>query len=325
MNNEIASTYQYYSSVVERPVSWLWYPYIPYGKITVLQGDPGEGKSTFVLNLTARLTCGGEIPDHTGFFTAQTVIYQCAEDGLADTVKPRLLQAGADCDKVIFIRDEDQPLALDDKRIEDCIERSGAKLLILDPLQAFIRQDGDMQSATRMRGLIRQLAETAERYGCAVILVGHLNKAAGGKNLYRGLGSIDIAAIARSVLMIGRDLENPDIRYVFQVKSSLAPEGSAVGFIFDRQSGFHWIGACSTVQDEVIYTERSKSKKEQAADLLRVMLSAGDLKSRDVFKRLEWTGISERTIRTAQKEMGVSAYKKNNTWYLTLGKGAADE
>lgn len=322
--NDCPSTYQYYSSIIEKPVSWLWYPYIPYGKITLLQGDPGEGKTTFVLNLTARLTCGGEIPDHTGFFDSQTVIYQCAEDSLEDTVKPRLLHAGADCDKVVFIHDEDQALALNDERIEDCIHRTGAKLLILDPLQAFIRQDGDMQSAVRMRTLMRQLADTAARNNCAVLLVGHLNKAAGGKSLYRGLGSIDIAAIARSVLMIGRDHNNPYIRYVFQVKSSLAPEGSAIGFIFDKEAGFQWIGACAPSEDESVPVARSQSKKEQAKDLLRVMLSAGDLKSRDVFERLGWTGISERTIRTAQKEMNITAYKKNNAWYLSYGKDDAD-
>ena len=113
--------YDYYSNIEAKSVDWLWFPYIPFGKLTVIQGDPGEGKSTFVINLLSLLTKGHPMPD--GFVPMQsyTAIYQCAEDGIADTIKPRLEQAGADCSKVAYIADSDVALTLEDGRIESAI------------------------------------------------------------------------------------------------------------------------------------------------------------------------------------------------------------
>lgn len=220
---------EYYSNITPKPVEWLWYPYIPFGKLTVIQGDPGEGKSTFALNLVALLTKGLPMPDGFPVSRPGVAIYQCAEDGTADTIKPRLEQAGADCERIAYIIDNDIALTLEDGRIESAIKQTGARVFIIDPLQAFIPPDSDMQSATKMRSMLRKLANTAELYRCAVILIGHMNKGSGSKTLYRGLGSIDIAAIARSVLMVSRDENRPGIRYMYPIKSSLAPEGPAIG------------------------------------------------------------------------------------------------
>ena len=309
-------SFSYYSSVAERAVEWLWYPYIPYGKITILQGDPGEGKSTLMVNLAAAVSTAKRFPGGPDFHgEAQTVIYQCAEDSAEDTIKPRLLQAGADCDRIAFINDQGQELTLADTRFEEVIVATGARLLIIDPVQAFIGADGDMQSATKMRGTLRHLAAVADAHHCAVVLVGHMNKAAGGKNLYRGLGSIDIAAIARSVLMIARDQHNPEIRYMFPVKSSLAPEGMAVAFLFDATLGFRWIGRCSYNPEENAIRNMDGSKKTRAQDMIRLMLSTGDQPSVDIFNKLEQLGFSEKTIKNAKKELGVETYRKAGAWY----------
>ena len=307
--------YKYYSAVKERPVSWLWYPYIPYGKVTVLQGDPGEGKSTFMVHLAAALSQGVRLPDGSALNGPKTILYQCAEDSNEDTIKPRLIQAGADCDRVAFIEDDDQSLTLGDERLDRAIGETGSQLLILDPIQAYIGQDGDMQSATKMRSTIRRLAEIAEKHQCAVVLVGHMNKSKGGKNLYRGLGSIDIAAIARSVLMIVRDQMNPDIRYMFPVKSSLAPEGQAIGFLFDPELGFRWIGRCSIRPEDADYRPPRMGKLERAKDLLLLMLSTGDMASSEVFERMTQLGFSERTIKSAKKSLDIDAYRKGGAWY----------
>lgn len=310
------ASFEYYSSVEQRNVKWLWYPYIPYGKITLLQGDPGDGKSTFMINVAAALTCGNQLPDGTVIKKPETVIYQCAEDNVQDTIKPRLIQAGADCSKVAYINDENMDLSLIDQRIEDVIRDVGAKLLIFDPLQAFIPADSDMYSASRMRTIMRKLGDTAKKYDCAVVLIGHMTKAAGGKKLYRGLGSIDIAAIARSVLMLARDEQNPEIRYMYPVKSSLAPEGEAISFLLDQELGFQWIGKCKIPKGEMVCTGSSRlSKKEKAKELLKIILSAGELPSADIMKRMGNLGIKERTVRTAQKELGIQAHKRKGRWY----------
>mgnify|MGYP003373511039 CR=1 FL=1 len=153
------SVYQYYANVRTEPVEWLWYPYIPLGKLTVLQGDPGEGKSTFALNVVARITTGQPMPDGVPVKGKRVAIYQCAEDGIADTIKPRLQQAGADCERVAYIIDNDIALTLEDGRIETAIKDTHASVFIIDPIQAFIPPDADMQSATKMRSVLRKLAK----------------------------------------------------------------------------------------------------------------------------------------------------------------------
>ena len=141
-----------------------------------------------MVHLAAALSQGVRLPDGSALNGPKTILYQCAEDSNEDTIKPRLIQAGADCDRVAFIEDDDQSLTLDDERLDRAIGETGAQLLILDPIQAYIGQDGDMQSATKMRSTIRRLAEIAEKHQCAVVLVGHMNKSKGGKEPLQGLG-----------------------------------------------------------------------------------------------------------------------------------------
>lgn len=261
-----SALFDYYSNVTSKAVDWLWYPYIPLGKLTVIQGDPGDGKSTFVVNLVALLTRGLPMPDGYASQCSRVAVYQCAEDGMADTIKPRLEQAGADCEKVAYIVDDDIALTLEDGRIETVIQETGASLFVIDPIQAFIPPDSDMQSATKMRAILRKLAATAEKYRCAVILIGHMNKGSGAKSLYRGLGSIDIAAIARSVLMISRDETRPNIRYMYPIKSSLAPEGPAVAFSFRTNGGLEWQGQYELNTAELVDSLTVKtSKREKCA------------------------------------------------------------
>ena len=310
----------YYDSVKETDVEWLWYPYIPYGKITVLQGDPGDGKSTFMLHLAAKVTTGGMLPDGSELDRCQTVIYQCSEDSSSDTIKPRLLAAGADCEKVAYIVEGNEPLSFDDKRIEEAIAETKARLVIFDPMQSFIPADCDMTNAVRMRAVMRKLSGIAERYRCAIVLIGHMTKANSGKKLYRGLGSIDLAAVARSVLMISRDEQEPNIRYMFPVKSSLAFEGCPIRFLFDKELGFQVLGPCEMeLTMESIPQEESKQGKSQKAErLLRMILSGTALPSKKVLEQMCQIGISERTVRKAMKQVGVKAFRKGNTWYWKL-------
>lgn len=310
--------YEYFSSVTQRKIEWLWYPYIPYGKLTILQGDPGEGKSTFMINIAALLTRGKNMPD--GFHTQepQRVVYQTAEDNLSDTVKPRMMSAGADCSMIAYIVDEDYPLTLEDTRIEKVLKETQARLFILDPLQAYLTQDSDMFSAGRMRQQLRRLADLASKYRCAIVVIGHMNKTSGEKNLYRGLGSIDIAAIARSVLMISRDKDDPSIRYMFPVKSSLAPEGATIAFSFSRKSGLQWIGQCKVDRSQMKLFENDDGKKAVARRLISEMLDEQDVRSSDILNKLKLMGISERTIHSAKKELAVQSYRKDGAWYWHL-------
>lgn len=310
---------EYFSSVKCKKVEWLWYPYIPYGKITLLQGDPGEGKSTFILNVVALLTRGVPMPDGFPVAESQTVIYQCAEDNVADTVKPRLIAADADCEKVAFIVDDAGRLTLEDDRIEKAIQQTKARLVILDPLQAFLSQDGDMQSAVRMRNILGKLSLIASKHHCAIVLIGHMNKGNGGNSIYRSLGSIDIAAIARSVLMIKRDCADSKMRYMTPIKSSLSAEGRSIAFSLGGDNGFQWIGPCDYDDaDSEPHPVLKNGKRSDVIDFLIEMLQDQDILSCDVLAEMNQLGVSRRTVFHAKKEIGVQAYRKENAWYWRL-------
>ena len=213
-----------YSDVQATAVRWLWYPFIAVGKITLLQGDPGDGKSTMMMNLIAELSKGGNLPDGKIIGMPQRIIYQCSEDGVSDTIKPRLEKCGADCRNVAFINEETYSgLTLDDERIRQAIIEFRPRLVVIDPIQAYLGSDSDLQIAGRARKLMQRLGMWASVYDCAIVLIGHLNKKEGTKGLYRSLGSIDVVAAARSVLQVERDPKDPDIRIVRQIKNSLAP------------------------------------------------------------------------------------------------------
>ena len=147
-----------YSEVQSTDVRWLWYPFIAIGKITLLQGDPGDGKSTMMMNLIAELSTGGKTPDGCKIGAPQKVIYQCSEDGVSDTIKPRLERCGADCRKIAFINEEVyNGLTLDDERIRQAIIEFRPRLVVIDPIQAYLGSDSDLQIAGRARKLMRRL------------------------------------------------------------------------------------------------------------------------------------------------------------------------
>ncbi len=210
------------SEVESQEVKWLWYPFIPYGKLTIIQGDPGDGKTTLVLNIAAKLSKGECLDSDMDVQEPVNVIYQTAEDGLADTVKPRLEIAGADCEKILVIDESDKSLSMADERLEEALAKTEAKVLILDPIQAYLGGGMDMNRANEARDMTKKLGALAEKYQCAILLIGHMNKASRNKAAYRGMGSIDFFAVARSVLLVGRIEGEPNTRAVVQIKNNLA-------------------------------------------------------------------------------------------------------
>ena len=151
------------SEINAEEVQWLWYPYIPLGKLTILQGDPGEGKTSFILAVLAALTRGEPLPECEQAAEPMNVIYQTAEDGLADTIKPRLESAGADCTRVLVIDEGKRELTLCDARLEEAIRRTGAKLIVLDPLQAYLGSNVDIHRANEVRPVLKRLFFSQKR------------------------------------------------------------------------------------------------------------------------------------------------------------------
>ena len=296
------------------PICWLWYPFIPYGKVTIIQGDPGEGKTTLVLQIIARLTKGESIIIDENKNLPINVIYQTAEDGLADTIKPRLLVANADCSKVLVIDDSDTPLTMRDARLEQAIIETNAKLVVLDPIQGFV----DMHRANEIRPIMKHISELAEKYKCAIILIGHMNKCSVGKSAYRGLGSIDFQAAARSVLIVGRIKDESETRVVCQTKSSLAPEAKAVAFRLSEENGFEWIGEYDVTADDLLSGTAKGTKKQVAMDFLGKLLADGQMPQTEIMELAEKKGIAEKTLRNAKEALNVKSKRLNNQWYWSL-------
>ena len=294
------------SDVELTPVEWLWKPYLPFGKLSVLQGNPGEGKTYFAMHLAAACTNGKLLPNMERM-EPFNVIYQTAEDGLGDTVKPRLIEAGADLDRVLVIDDSNVQLTLSDERIEKAIIENNARLVIIDPIQAYLGADVDMNRANEVRPIFMRLGQVAQRTGCAILLIGHLNKAAGMQSLQRGLGSIDIAAAVRSVMFIGKLKHDPTMRILTHEKSSLAPPGASLAFSLGDEGGFRWVGEYDITADEMLsgIEPQRETKTQQAKDLICTLLAGGkQVLSEDIDKAALERGIPGRTVRDAKRELG---------------------
>ena len=299
-------------------VEWLWYPYIPFGKLTIIHGDGGEGKTTLILQLAALLSRGEKLPCDSTEREPIKVIYQTAEDGLGDTIKPRLLAGNADCSQIKVIDESEATLTMLDERIEKAIVETGARALILDPVQAYIGAKVDMNRANEVRAILSQLGQIAGQYRCAIILVGHLNKAQGNKSNYRGLGSIDFQATARSVLIVGRLKDNPQIRVMVQDKSSLAPEGEPIAFELDKENGFRWLGHYDISVDDLLSGIPKEKKSEQAENLILAYLSKGKYPQKELVKKAQAIGISKRVLDEAKKALNVQSVKKGSQWYWQI-------
>ena len=307
------------SNIQAEKVHWLWYPYLPRGKITIIQGDPGDGKTTFVLALTTLLTRGLPVPGGNVAPPPMNVIYQTAEDGLADTIRPRLDALDADCSRVLVIDESERELTLSDQRLAQAIQETGAGLVVLDPLQAYLGDGVDMHRANEVRPIFKRLGQLAEQTGCAIVLIGHMNKMQGAKSAYRGLGSIDFRAAARSVLLVGRSRDEESVRLVVHDKSSLAPEGPAILFSLDSENGFAWNGFCDATASELLSGSGAGiTKTEQAEKLIQELTINGGVPSEELLNRSSALGISERTLKIAKQNLGVIAIRRGDRWYSCL-------
>ena len=235
------------------------------------------------------------------------VIYQTAEDGMGDTIKPRLVEAGADLSRVMVIDDTEEALTLSDDRIEKAVRQNRVRLVIIDPVQAFIGADVDMNRANEVRPVFRKLGMIAEKTECAIVLIGHLNKSSGTQSTYRGLGSIDIMAAVRSLIFIGKVRKDPTTRVLIHEKSSLAPPGETMAFKLGDEEGFRWVGAYEISADELLDGKEGKAtetKLERGAKLIRELLAdKKEISIRELDEKAKEQGISGRTMRDVRSRM----------------------
>lgn len=314
------------TNVEVREINWLWYPFIPRGKVTILQGDPGEGKSTFMLTLAAYLTRGealpftdcGEPPDPI------TVLYQSTEDDYDDTIVPRFIKAGGIRDRLAFIDESEYPLTFDDERILEGIKQTGAKLLVLDPLASYIG-DCSLNASNEVRQKFNALINASRETDCAIVVVNHMNKMPGLKAIYRTPGSIDVAGAVRSILLLARDSDEEDKRYLVQTKMNLASKGDALEFRIE-DDGIKFTGITDKTADEILRKQdfvsgigRPDVKLQEAKEVIEELLAAGTaVPAEDCEAVLKKNGIRRSTAQTAKRELGIESVRIQDRWYWKL-------
>lgn len=313
------------ADVESKPISWLWKGRIARGKVTLLAGDPGLGKSTLAWDIAARVSRGASWPDSSETSPAARVLISSAEDALDDTVRPRLEAAGAKLENIhaidsVATRSGVRTLDLngDMRALEQRVERLGdVKLLVIDPLTAFLGNTDSHKNAD-VRAVLAPLGALAEKYSVAVLAVTHLNKGQSDA-IYRVLGSVGFVAAARTVWFVVRDKQQPTRRLMLQGKNNL---GDASGVAFRVESapgpqgtsvpGVAWESDPVTVGlDEALAPVEggSQTELERAREFLRSELAAGPMPANQVQAGARANAISEKTLNRAKKDLGVVARK----------------
>jgi len=294
------------NDVESESVLWLWCPYIPKGKLTLLEGDPGEGKSWASLAIATAVSLGHGLLGMEHIKPA-SVVLASVEDGLGDTIRPRLDNMGADVNLIYAIKG-----SLDFSKggfatLEHFIYQVKPALVIIDPLVAYIGARVDIHRANETRAVMAKLADIAEQYGCVILAIRHLTKGAAQKAIYRGIGSIDLAASCRSVLMAGRDPDNPDKRGIVHIKSNLAPKGVAIGYEL-KNGSFNWTGASDLTAARMLaaeYSGDSRTARDEAMDFLRDELRDGTVEAAQVSRGAEEAGLSSITLKRAKASLKI--------------------
>lgn len=303
------------ADVPKEDVKFLLFPYLPLGRCTILEGDPGLGKTHIALDFAAKTSRGKWDPFERGLAEPRDVIYMTAEDGPGDTLRPRLERAGADLTRVHVlegkrVEGEKKCITLQDiAELDQALRDRKPALVIVDPLQAYLGRDIDAHRANETRPVLSALADLAAHHGCAVLLIRHLSKAPQAKAIYRGQGSIDITAAARSVLFVGQEPTTKQ-RAMVHIKHNLTPPGSSWEFKI-TDDGFEWGGESDLTAADLNAPEKSKkgAPRKTAIAFLREFLANGHRAQRDVIEAAKCKGITESTLRRAADDIGVEKWK----------------
>jgi hypothetical protein len=321
-------------------VHWLWPGYLPRGKLVLLDGDPGQGKSLLTLDLAARLTSGRPWPDGAAAAPPGNVVLVNCEDGLTDTILPRLRHLGADAQRIfafqghtleerfhrlpVFPRDTPDLRAL--------IEQAQARLVVLDPLMAFLDVACSSISDQSIRQALVPLATLAEETGCTLLVVRHLNKTGQGRALYRGSGSIGIIGSSRCAYLVGRDPEDADTRVLACLKTNLGPQPASLAFqVSHDDSGLKllWQGPTELAADELLTVGKRTPPLERAKEFLLNQLKGRAVETGQLLEQAGVAGISQRTLERAKAVLGVHTRRqggnKSARYFWTLAAPGSSE
>lgn len=309
------------ADVEPEEVEWLWHPYIPIGKVTSIEGDPGLGKSWLLMAIAAAISKGGEGLLGKPAAAPATCLLISAEDGLADTIRPRLDGLGADVKRIHAL---DQTPIADEKGVallEKHIGELHPALVVIDPLVAYMGGKIDMNKANQTRQIMAGLAQLAEKYRCAIVVLRHLSKGGQDKAIYRGIGSIDITAACRSVLLVAVDPNDGSRRVVAHIKSNLAANGQAIGFAI-VDGDFQWHGYVDVTPEQMLAPDSAQNERrsalKEAEEFLCAALENGQRLATEICELANQNGISESTLKRAKRKLKIESHKEGDIWFWIL-------
>jgi hypothetical protein len=302
-------------------VSWLWEWRLGLGKLAVLEGDPGLGKSFLTLDLCARLSTGRPFPDGSAGPGAASCLVFNAEDSAQDTILPRLAALGADMDRVFLPHHEGRGLRPSLRipsgvgALEEIVAQTGARLLVIDPILAFLDPSVNPNSDPSVRRALEPLADLAERYACAVLLVLHLNKAAGRRAAYRGLCSIAFTTVCRSVWVVGRDPGEPGRNVLALIKANPGPSQPSLAYSVTGEAGkpatIAWHGpspwTCEQIGGSGVCARAVE--RIRAEDFLKTFLEAGPRCTVEIAPAVCQQRFSTRTLRRAKRALKIRSVR----------------
>lgn len=311
------------SQLVSLPVDWLWLDRLGRGKLAILDGDPGLGKSLVALDLCARLSTGRSFPDGAAPPAAANSVVLNGEDEPRDTIRPRLQALGADLERVFVLHREELDvgglLRLPSQVgvLEEILAHTRPALVVIDPITAFLEPSVVTSSDVVVRQSLLPLSQLARKYRCALLLIRHLNKIASHRSMYRGGGSIGFVAACRSAWLIARDPKTPDRCVLAQVKNNLAAPQPSLAYRVTPQPNapptLDWLGPVAWTADQLLAETSSAppliTVRDRAQDFLADFLEASPRTSRQVWAAAQPHGLSERTLRRAKRELEVRSVR----------------
>ena len=306
-----------------KTVDWLWKPFIPYGKVTIVEGDGGEGKTTMILAVAAMLSRGVQPPALVNGHLEEeknvepiTIFYASNEDEIEDSTIPCFLRNGGDLTRFAYSGELEHHITLNEEELTDIIQETGARLLIIDPFQSFLPKGTHLGNVTQMREVFTMLSNVAKATGSALVLVGHLNKNEASKDIHRGMGSADISASVRSILLVYMNKEDRTKRYIRAIKSNFdEADFTPVALTLNQERILSF-----EETDELMIAPEIKTvhKLERAVAILRECLENGPVSIEEIFMKCDSAGIGDRTARRAMRRIGAISQSKNGITYWRL-------
>lgn len=315
------------SDVVARPVHFLWEPYLPLGKLTLLDGDPGQGKSWLTAAIATAGSHGRGLPGTPPFEPFTTLFF--TEDPAEDVLRTRLDLLGADCSRILACDTFEHPLDLsqpaDVLRTESLVAAYGARLVVIDPIQAFLGAKTDIYRPNEVRAVLTPLLRLAKRHNCALLVLRHITKARASRSIYAGQGSVDFIAAARSVLLAGSGPEDPNRHALVHLKSNLAPTGPTLAYRVDGRA-FLWEGTSSLTANDLLAAEAQPddagAEHEARLFLRDILATADNLPARAVLAAAREAGVAERTLKRAKRREGIRTLRQGfgtgSVWLWSL-------